>query len=244
MILLYDFDGTLTPYSKPQYEIMEKCGYNEQKFLERVKKEMKNEKNTNLYESYYNCYIHILTENQIAMTKEVICLGADKVKLNPGVVDYFMNFQSKKTGVKHYIMTSGIKDYVEETPIGQLVDGVYGVTFQQKNGMYEKVDLIVTDQKKVEIIKEIQSINEGEQDIIYFGDGLTDVYAFEYVHSIGGKNVFIVSNSQSMSCYQQLIDKGIIDECFEANFGLDLKISQYIKETILLKRNSGRKNKD
>lgn len=27
MVIIYDFDGTLTPYSLPQYEILKKCGY-------------------------------------------------------------------------------------------------------------------------------------------------------------------------------------------------------------------------
>lgn len=29
MIIIYDFDGTLTPYSLPQYEIIKKCGYDD-----------------------------------------------------------------------------------------------------------------------------------------------------------------------------------------------------------------------
>lgn len=38
MILIYDFDGTLTPYSMPQYDILVKAGYDEEKFMSLVKK--------------------------------------------------------------------------------------------------------------------------------------------------------------------------------------------------------------
>lgn len=115
MVIIYDFDGTLTPYSLPQYKILKKCGYDDETLMRRIKKEINNKNATGLYEAYYKCYKDILFENKIAMTRDNICLGANKVQLNNGVVDYFRRFQSSKTGVKHYIVTSGLKDYVDET---------------------------------------------------------------------------------------------------------------------------------
>ena len=149
MIVIYDFDGTLTPYSLPQYEIIKKCGYNEEKLINRVAEELTNSKG--LYEAYYKCYTEILLENNILLTKENVCLGADKVKFNNGVIEYFKNFQSRKTGVKHYIVTSGIKDYVNKTVIGKYVDGVYGVTFNEENGIYKDIDILLTDKKAVSV---------------------------------------------------------------------------------------------
>lgn len=127
MVVIYDFDGTLTPYSLPQYEIIKKCGYDEEKLMNRISEKLTNSEG--LYEAYYKCYIEILLENNILLTKENVCLGADKVEFNNGVIEYFKNFQSQTTGVKHYIVTSGIKDYVDKTVIRKFVDGVYGVTF-------------------------------------------------------------------------------------------------------------------
>ena len=212
MVIIYDFDGTLTPYSLPQYEIIKKCGYNEEKLMNRIAEKLTNSEG--LYEAYYKCYIEILLENNILLTKENVCLGADKVEFNNGVIEYFKNFQSRKTGVKHYIVTSGIKDYVNKTVIGKYVDGVYGVTFNEENGIY----------------------NEGTNKIIYFGDGLTDELAFQYVHKIGGKNVFIASNKQSIENYNKLNINGIIDKCYEADFGKDTKLSEYIQKEIELER--------
>ena len=233
MIIIYDFDGTLTPYSLPQYEILKKCGYDNERLMERIKKEIENKNATGLYEAYYKCYRDILSENKIAMTRENACLGANKVELNKGVADYFRKFQSSKTGVKHYIITSGIKDYIDETIIREFVNEVYGVTFKQENGTYGDVDVLLTDEKKVEIIQKIQGENNETNKVIYFGDGLTDKYAFEYVHSIGGKNVFIAVNEKSMDNYQKLNVNGIIDECFNADFGIDSKISKYVQKQIL-----------
>lgn len=109
MIIIYDFDGTLTPYSLPQYEILKKCGYNDETLNLRIENEVNNKNDMNLYEVYYKCYRDILHENDILMTRDNICLGADKVQYNNGVLEYFKKFQSSKTGIKHYIITSGLK---------------------------------------------------------------------------------------------------------------------------------------
>lgn len=41
MIVIYDFDGTLTPYEMAQYEILKKCGYSDDKLLNRIDEEVK-----------------------------------------------------------------------------------------------------------------------------------------------------------------------------------------------------------
>lgn len=230
MVIIYDFDGTLTPYSLPQYEIIKKCGYNEEMLMNRIEERLTNSKS--LYEAYYKCYIEILLENNILLTKANVCLGADKVEFNNGVIEYFKNFQSQTTGVKHYIVTSGIKDYVDKTVIRKLVDGVYGVTFNEENGIYKDIDMLLTDKKKVDFIKQVQKDNQETNNIIYFGDGLTDGFAFEYVHSIGGKNVFIATKKESMETYKQLNVKGIIDKYFEPDFSMSSKLSKYIQTQI------------
>ena len=230
MVIIYDFDGTLTPYSLPQYEIIKKCGYNEEMLMNRIEEKLTNSKS--LYEAYYKCYIEILLENNILLTKANVCLGADKVEFNNGVIEYFKNFQSQTTGVKHYIVTSGIKDYVDKKVIRKLVDGVYGVTFNEENGIYKDIDMLLTDKKKVDFIKQVQKDNQETNNIIYFGDGLTDGFAFEYVHSIGGKNVFIATKKESMETYKQLNVKGIIDKYFEPDFIMSSKLSKYIQTQI------------
>lgn len=40
MIIIYDFDGTLTPYSLQKYEILKQCGYTDETLMNRVNEEM------------------------------------------------------------------------------------------------------------------------------------------------------------------------------------------------------------
>lgn len=234
MIAIYDFDGTLTPYSLPQYQILKQCGYTDKKIMDRVVLEMTLNREMDFYTAYYKCYKDILAENGISMTKDSVCLGVNDVKFNNGVEDYFKRMQSSKTGVKHYIVTSGIRDYVEETPISGLVDGIYGVTFRTEDGIFQDVDFLLSDKMKVEVIKAIQRQNRGTKQVIYFGDGLTDGDAFEYVHSIGGKTVFVASSERAQTNYKKLNANGIINEYFEADFGKDSELSKFMQRQVEL----------
>ena len=125
-----------------------------------------------------------------------------------------------------------LDDYVEETEIRKFLDGVYGVTFKYQEDSSVDVEFLLTDEKKVDIIKKIQNENNVTNDIIYFGDGLTDKFAFDYVHSIGGKTIFIASNEKSIVNYKKLNTNKIIDECFESDFSAYSKICKYIEAQI------------
>ena len=225
MIIIYDFDGTLTPYSLPQYEIIKKCGYDDNKLMERIKNVINTNKNLNLYQAYFKCYIDILEEHNIELNINNLCLGAEKTRFNKSVEEYFSRMQFNKTGIKHYIITSGIKEYVRRTAIGNLVNDIYGVTFKQDGEKLTGIDFLVTDKKKVEIIKQIAQDNSNEK-IVYLGDGLTDGKAFDYVHSINGKSIFIIANDDAKESYINLNKQGIIDKGFDADFseGSDLDI--------------------
>jgi len=233
MIIIYDFDGTLTPYSLPQYEILHRFGYTDEPLRKRLDEETEKDSSLGLYDAYYKCYKDILSENGIPMNKETVSLGADKVKLNNGVIDYFEKFKKSKTGIKHFIITSGIREYVTRTEIAKYVDEIYGVTFKEVDGLYQDIDMLVTDEKKVDIIKEIQRGQKRNEKIIYFGDGITDEYAFEYIHSQGGKNVFIAVDPKSRKVFDELNQKRLIDECFGADFGNDSKLASFVEDLLM-----------
>lgn len=205
MILIYDFDGTLTPYSMPQYEVLKQSGYDDERLINKMD-ELSSQYKT-MYNIYYKCYETILAENNIPMTRENICKGAKNVKYNKGVEEYFKYFQRDNTGIKHYVVTSGIQDYVEETTISKYLNGIYGSTYNKNGEVFENINFLLNDTKKVDIIKSIQEENGETNNIIYFGDGLTDGCAFEYVHNIGGKSIFVLSNKSSVQSYEELNQK-------------------------------------
>ena len=53
--------------------------------------------------------------------------------------------------------------------------------------------------------------------------------AFEHVHKIGGKSIFIASSENAKKNYRKLNANGAIDEYFDADFSEGSKISNYIQ---------------
>lgn len=186
--------------------------------------------NCTVYQAYYSTYKEILKENDIQFNRANICEGAENVNLNKGVVDYFKNTQYKETGIKHYIVTSGLQEYIHETPIKNYIQGVYEVTFKEENGIYTDLDILLDDKKKVDAIKKIIAENNNDTDIIYFGDGLTDKKAFEFVHSLGGKTVFIAQGENPILKYNKINETGIINEYFEPDYSENSEIRNYVEK--------------
>lgn len=227
MIVIYDFDGTLTPYPLPKYEIFKKCGIDEIEGALRGKLIME-EEHLSLYEAYFVAYRRYLEENNIPFNRDSVCLGAECVELNDGVVEYFNDLCFDNTGIKHYVVTSGFEEYIRDTKICKYLDGVYGSTFTVKNGLYDELEVLMNEEFKVDTIKAIEELNGvTTKDIIYVGDGLTDRYAFKYVHDNGGIAI-LVSNTKN-DVYNLFKEQNIINECFSLDYKKDSDIYNYIK---------------
>ena len=95
MVIIYDFDGTLTPYPFTQYEIMKRCGYGILKLQLKIRKNMW-KKNDNVYHAFVDSIFEILKDNDFPQTIETICIGADDIIFNKGVLDFFKLLLIKK----------------------------------------------------------------------------------------------------------------------------------------------------
>ena len=61
---------------------------------------------------------------------------------------------------------------------------------------------------------------------------MTDAAAFEYVHSINGKSIFIMTNNDGVENFKKLKKHGIIDEGFDANFCEGSDLDNFLKVLI------------
>ena len=138
-----------------------------------------------------------------------------------------MNYKSK--GIRHYVVTSGFKDYVEETIIARYLDGVLGTTFDNDKLEYGNLKYLMDNSKKIEAIKQIIN-NTGQElgEVIYIGDGLTDMDAFKFVHENGGKSILVCEKGMKSDVFEKLSNLGIIDFCTEADYSLGGLLYNYI----------------
>ena len=124
MIIIYDFDGTLTPYSFPQYEILKKCGYNDDRLIQKIKEEIQKGNATEIYDAYYKCYIDILSKNGIAISKDTACLGANQVAFNPDKVlegeelaESLYHFAPSISSINSILCSTGLNSLIAFTAV-------------------------------------------------------------------------------------------------------------------------------
>lgn len=226
MIIFYDFDGTLTPYPVPRYEILKKCDLDTEGLLKKVEEVMQS-MHISMYDACFDVMKTVLMEKGFEYNKDVIATGAENVELNPGVLDFLKEMHNK--GIKQYIVTSGYGDYVKKTSVATYVDGVIGTCFIDSDND-GKLDKILTDEDKVKAIKDIcQKENISIDKSIYMGDGLTDKEAFTYVHQNGGKAIFIGEHSDTYDIFNSF---KIIDANFSKDFTKDSGLYEYVNNLL------------
>ncbi len=234
-IIIYDFDGTLTPYSLPKFEILEKSGMKDgahnPQFLELSQKRAKTN-NIDLYRAIYDIYFEIIKNAGFKLTDENFSLGYDNVDYNNGVIEFLnMLYQNN---ISNYLLSSGVKVFLEKVSISSYFKEIYATIFTY-NQDYEAngFDFLMSDKNKVIAIKEILKNNgidnEDCSNIIYIGDGFTDYYAMKYIKEHGGISIFVYRNLNSKDM-QSIKEKDVVDFYTTADFSQNSELYNYVKK--------------
>lgn len=232
-INIFDFDGTLTPYFLPKWTVLMKCGLADgamsPEFLE-MAKETAARKGLDIYRAMYDVYLTLLKEHGIALTDESFCLGAQEIEYNNGVLGFLQRLQNR--GMKNYILSSGLKVYLEKSRAASLAAGIYATEFSYGDtGEATGIKSLMSDKNKVQAIKEICQQNNGREDdctnVVYIGDGFTDYYAMEHVKQHGGVTIFVYldPNSKDLAAIRE---KNVVDLYTPANFTEDSELDKYM----------------
>lgn len=239
-MIIYDFDGTLTPYALPKFELLEKSGMkdgaNNPLFLELARKKAV-EKNIDLYIALYDTYFEIVKEAGFKLIDENFCLGYDHVSYNKGVIEFLDMLD--KNDIANYLLSSGIKVFLEKCSISSYFKGIYATTFNYNQDKEVKgFNFLMSDKNKVLAIKEILQKNGNDNEdcsnIIYIGDGFTDYYAMKYVKEHGGTSIFVYAdlNSKDMTLIKE---KQVVDFYAKTDFSKNSDLYNYVKKRCEIK---------
>lgn len=229
-IFIYDFDGTLTPYPISKVGVLKDCGFPDgmmdPKFMALVR-ERRLSKNLDVYSACYEVLLEVLKENNVPTTKDNFRLGAKDLEYNLGVLDFFD--RTKEYNVSNYLVSSSSKDFLEGTDVSKYFEEIYATTFKyDENGSAIETDFLMSDRRKVEVIKNIIKANNYDEndasDVVCVGDGLTDLYAMEFVREHGGKSIFVYLDEESES-YKSAQDVHVVDYFVKGDYTLDGEFS-------------------
>ena len=214
--LIYDFDKTLCTKDMQEYGFIPSLGMQPEAFWREVNALTDREEMDNIL-AYMYLMIEKSRERGLAVTRKTFEeLGAG-VKFFPGVMSWFqrINRFGKDRGVEiqHYIVSSGIREIIEGTPIAAYFRKIYACEFMYgADGAIRWPKFAVNYTAKTQFLfrinKGVLSIDsqsaaalnrftpENERPVpfanmIYIGDGLTDVPCMKLVKSHGGQSIAV-----------------------------------------------------
>lgn len=246
--LIYDFDGTLSPSNMQEYGFIQMAGMKPTDFWEKSKK-LSNEQNASEILCYMKCMLDEAKHSEMELTKEAFREHGAKVELYNGVLEWFdlINKYGQEKGVKveHYINSSGLTEMIEGTPIAKKFKKIYACTFiYDIHGVAEwpgvavdftaKTQFLFMINKGIEDIKDNKRVNEympeNERPIpfknmIYFGDGATDIPCMKLIKQQGGHAIAVYKpNSSKKSNAEKLIMEKRVNFVCPADYSKNGKI--------------------
>ncbi len=218
--MMYDFDKTLSTKDMQEYSFIPKLGLTAQEFWEQSNALARQEKMDRILSYMYMMVRMSKDKHQPIRREDFVALG-QKIQLYPGVEDWFdrINAFGLEQGVRveHYLISSGLKEIVEGCSIFHQFKEVYASEFlYDENGVAVWPKLAVNYTAKTQFLFRI---NKGVLDIsndldlnrsipdelrpvpfrnmIYIGDGLTDVPCMKLVKLNRGQSLAVYKKDKA-----------------------------------------------
>ena len=257
MAICYDFDGTLSPKNMQEYGFMKKLQTTPLKFWAKSNKVAKeNFADTNA--AYMKLMIEEANKKGVPFTKNAFLEYGASVKFYKGVEGWFerINEYGKRHGVKvrHFIISSGLRENIKKTAIGKYFEEVFASSY-----MYDKQGNPVWPANVVNYTSKTQylfRINKGCLDIndnikvnariekdkreipfenmVFIGDGETDIPAMKVLRSHGGHSVAVYNPKkvEKQAIAKKLINDSRVNIITPADYRENQIIDKYIKALI------------
>lgn len=255
--IVYDFDGTLTPKPMQDYAILPKLGLDAAAFWEEVGREVQETGAENML-VYMRLLLEKAEQARVNITREDYAELAQHIRYYPGVeawfelINQYVEARSPGVRVKHYVVSAGMKEILEGISIKQHFANIYASEYYfDYRGIATFPKLVITDTSKTQFLFRInkgieqlsQSINghmtENERpvpfsNIIYIGDGLTDVPSMALTKKEGGHTIAVhkEQNEKARTVCQELLRAGRVDFIANADYREDSEL--YHRTTLLL----------
>ena len=226
--IMYDFDKTLSTTDMQNYGFIPMVGLTPDQFWGATG-EFSEKTGCERILSYMYMMIIKAREAGIKLTREVLRECGKNIKYHPGVTTWFqrINDYGAQKGVKveHYLVSSGTKEILEGCSIYDKFTKVYGCEFYYENGVpvwpkfainyTQKTQFFFRIAKGVVDLNDDDSVNEKVKgslripytNIVYIGDGMTDVACMTLVNKNRGYSIGVYTDANRESVEQIRNDK-------------------------------------
>ena len=247
--LLYDFDKTLCTTDMEDYTFIPALGYKPAEFWKKANDFGYNNRMDGLLAYMYTMIEECRAQN-IRLDRDFLVRCGHDIQLFPGVQDWFARInafgESQGVAIEHYVISSGLREIIEGSGISHEFKEIYACEFFYDAwglASWPKLDVNFTNKtqfvyrinKGVLDVSDDRTLNASMPDdskripftnMIYIGDGLSDVPCMKMMRSYGGEAI-AVYQEENRQGVEDLLSKGRVDFIFPADYraGTDLEVT-------------------
>lgn len=254
--LIYDFDGTLSPGNMQEFAFMKAIGENNEQFWQE-NSELAKTNDADQILTYMYLMLRKAQNKNISLKRESFREFGRSVELFKGVKDWFDRInrygKSKDIVIEHYINSSGLKEMIEGTVIAKEFKKIFACSYLYEvdgKAIWPAVSVNFTNKtqflfkinKGIESIYESKRINEyiPEEEraipfsnMIYFGDGDTDIPCMKLVKQQGGHSIAVYKpNTRKKEKTMKLISEDRVNFVCPADYSAGKEIETVVKTII------------
>ena len=222
--LVYDFDGTLCPRPMQEYAFLPQIGANPEEFWAESNR-LAREQGADPMITYMHLLYKKAKARGVRIDRDDLIAQGGQVEYYPGVADWFeaitdyvrLRDETQSVEVRHYLISSGLMEIIQGTSIFDKFHNVFASEY-----WFEAYDMpypkrVITDTGKTQYLFRI---NKGIEDLglsinhhmpedqrpipfanmIYFGDGDTDVPSMAVVRKSGGHAIAVHPPNEPNKC--------------------------------------------
>ncbi|MEG0977860.1 MAG: HAD family hydrolase [Bacilli bacterium] len=251
--LIYDFDKTLSTTDMQNYTFIPSLGLTPAQFWGATT-EFADREGIEKILSYMYMMLSETKKHNIHLTKKFLIDCGKDIKYYPGVESWFdrIDKYGKEHGVnvEHYVNSSGNKEIILGSSICKYFKAVYGCEFlyssQTKEAIWPKTVINYTQKtqylfrisKGALDLKDDNKVNKKAlkkrvemKNMVYIGDGLTDIPCMVLVRDNGGISIAITDDETTFTSSTLLKDKRVNFSC-KPNYKEGSKLETIIKNFI------------
>ena len=252
--LMYDFDKTLCTNDMQNYSFVPSLGIPTDEFWGEVDKVKKENSMDGLL-----CYMYMMLKkagnSDIPIRREDFVRLGEKIEYFPGVEEWFdrINRYGEELGVEieHYVISSGLQEIIEGSSIFKNFKKTYAceflydingvavwpkniVNFTTKTQFLFRINKGVLDISEEKLLNTYIPMEERRipfRNMIYIGDGMTDVPCMKLVKQSGGQSIAVFKR-RSKSTAAKLLAEDRVNFITEANYSEGRELDQIVKTII------------
>ena len=255
--IMYDFDKTLCTKDMQEYAFIPALGMTAGEFWGEVNVMTDREEMDSIL-AYMFKMVEKAREKQVPVTRETFRRMGTQVEYFGGVQTWFdrINAFAEEAGVQveHYIVSSGIKEIVEGTEIAHYFKKIYACEFlYDKGGSIQwpkfavnytaktqflfriNKGVLTVDSKSADLLNRYMPENERPipfRNMIYIGDGITDVPCMKLVSSNGGQSIAVYDREKGRDAAEMLKKWDRVNFVAPADYGPGSDVETIVKAII------------